>query len=103
MITTYYYHKYQVFISSETFIYAGYTKLILSSVIMTHCKHLLMQISVIHSTHAHAHIIHTCFEYTTVNYDVKGPDLSVADHACVRRLMRLKPEDQIGFSPDDWN
>ena len=30
MIITYYYHKYQVFISSETFIYAGYTKLILS-------------------------------------------------------------------------
>ena len=28
MIITYYYHKYQVFISSETFIYAGYTKLI---------------------------------------------------------------------------
>ena len=28
MIITYYYHKYQVFISIETFIYVGYTKLI---------------------------------------------------------------------------
>ena len=39
-------------------------------------------------------------------YIGSGPAHSVADDAYVRRLMGPKPvasEDQIGFSPDDWN